>query len=173
MANLPGRNGVASSIHDPLPQPAATPLSQSHIQQVVWYFMLPSAAGAAADGFTGGFSTATLPAIPGGSLLELIGLAAEGYRVRGLSTTIVDSFGTSGGLAALLLGDPVLTDRWGRQDDLTEGAITNQLDAHSSSEPIAGPGGYALQIAVEGGLMDLAGRIHVTLFWERLQADMP
>lgn len=121
----------------------------------------------------GGFSTATLTAIAGGSLIELIGLAPEGYRVRGLASSIVDSFGTSGGLAALLLGDPVLADRWGRQEDLTEGAITNQRSAHSDSEPIAGAGGYALQIAVEGGLMDSAGRIRVKLFWERLAADVP
>lgn len=125
------------------------------------------------DGFTGGFSTATLTAINGGSLIEVIGLAAEGYRVRGLATTIVDAFGTSGGLTALLLGDPVLSDRWGRQDDLTEGATTNQRDAHSEREPIAGAGGYALRIAVEGGPMDSAGRIRVRLFWERLQTDVP
>lgn len=125
------------------------------------------------DGFTGGFSTTTLTAMPGGSLLELIGLVPEGYRVRGLATTIIDAFGTSGGLTALLLGDPVLNDRWGRQPVLTEGAMTNQKDARSSSEPIAGAGGYALQIAVEGGLMDSAGRIHCTLFWERLAQDIP
>jgi len=124
------------------------------------------------DGFTGGFSTATLTAMPGGSLLELIGLAPEGYRVRGVTSRLLEAFGTSGGLAALLIGDPVLNDRWGRQDDLTEGAMTNQRDAHSDTEPIAGPGGYALQVAVEGGLMDAQGRIRLTLFWERLTADV-
>jgi len=174
MPNLPGRNGVASSLHYPLPHPAATPLAQGHLQQVLWWFARPLGLliVVPVSGFTGGVSTATLTAIPGGSLLAIIGLAVEGYRVRGLASTIVESFGTSGGLTALLLGDPVLEDRWGRQPVLTVGAITNQRDAHSDTEPIVGAGGYRLQIAVEGGLMDLAGRIHVTLFWERLQADV-
>lgn len=41
MANMPGRNGVASSIHYPLPQPATTPMGQAHTQQVVWHFTSP------------------------------------------------------------------------------------------------------------------------------------
>jgi len=125
------------------------------------------------DAYTGGSATATLQAIPGGSLLEIIGLAPAGYRVRGLVTRIVAAFGTSNGLTALLLGDPVLNDRWGHQPSLVLDAQTNQRDAHSDREPIAPTGGYALQVAAEGGTFDSAGRIRVTLFWERQAADIP
>jgi len=127
----------------------------------------------APDAYTGGSSSATLQAIPGGALLELIGLVPAGYRVRGLLTRIVDAFGTSNGLTALLLGDPALEDRWGRQGSLTLDARTNQADAHNDREPIAPAGGYVLQIAAEGGTFDSAGRIRVTLFWERQAADIP
>lgn len=175
MPNMPGRNGVASSIHYPLPHPTAAAPDQGHLQQVVWYFRFPQGQTIVppVDGTTGGVSTATLTAINGGSLLEIIGLAPAGYRVRGVRTRILEGFGTSGGLTALLIGDPVLNDRWGVQPDLTEGALTGQREAHSDTEPIAPTGGYALQVAVEGGPMDTAGRIQVKVYHERLAEDIP
>lgn len=124
-------------------------------------------------GFQRGYVTGTLTAIPGASLLTLSGLVPLGYRVLGVSSTILEAFGTSGGLAALLLGDGVLEDRWGRQGTLTLGAQTLQKDVRSATQPIAAPSGYALLVAAEGGLFDGSGDLHVTIFWERLAADVP
>lgn len=51
MANLPGRNGKASSIHYPLPQPAAVPFSQANKQQWTWNFVRPLALSRLVRGF--------------------------------------------------------------------------------------------------------------------------
>ena len=124
------------------------------------------------DGFTRGSTDATISADPGTALMTVTGLAPLGYRVTGVSSTITADFGTSGGLTALLLGDGVLEDRWGRQATLTAPAQTGQAQYTSDTQPIAAVA-YALHIAAEGGLFDAAGAIHVTVYWESLAADLP
>jgi|SRR6188474_770087 hypothetical protein len=124
------------------------------------------------DGFTRGSTDATMQAVPGAALLTLTGLAPLGYRVTGVTSTITTSFGTSGGLAALLLGDGVLEDRWGSPAFLTAGTQTGQKDFCSDTQPIAQVA-YTLQVAALGGLFDATGALHVTVYWESLAADLP
>lgn len=104
--------------------------------------------------------------------MSITGLAPLGYRVTGVTSTITTDFGTSNGLTAILLGDGVLEDRWGRQGILTALAQTGQQSARSDTQPIAHVA-YTLLIAAEGGLFDSAGNIHVTVYWESLIADSP
>lgn len=127
---------------------------------------------ASPDGFTRGSTGATIVADPGSSLLTVTGLAPQGYRITGVTSTVTVGFGTSNGLSALLLGDGVLENRWGRQATLTPGAQTGQKDFTSDTQPIAAVA-YSLQITTEGGPMDATGALHVTVYWESLQADVP
>lgn len=124
------------------------------------------------DGFTRGSTDATINADPGAATLTLTGLAPLGYRVTGVTSTITTGFGTSNGLTALLIGDGVLEDRWGRQAILTAAAQTGQQSAHSDTQPIAHVA-YTLLIGAEGGLFDTTGALHVTVYWESLTADVP
>jgi len=135
-------------------------------------FSFSSGLAPSPDGFTRGSTDATISADPGTGLIVVTGLAPLGYRVTGFSSTITADFGTSNGLTALLFGDGVLEDRWGRQAILTAGAQTGQAQYHSDTQPIASVA-YALHIAAEGGLFDAAGAIHVTIYWESLAADLP
>jgi len=124
------------------------------------------------DGFTRGSTDATMAAVPGAAVMTLTGLAPLGYRVTGVTSTITTAFGTSGGLTALLLGDGVLENRWGRQPLLTALAQTGQQHFTSDTQPIAHVA-YTLLISAEGGLFDATGTVHVTVYWESLSQDIP
>lgn len=124
------------------------------------------------DGFTRGSTDATISAVPGAATLTITGLAPLGYRVTGVTSTVTTAFGTSNGLTALLIGDGVLEDRWGRQAVLTALAVTGQQHFTSDTQPIAYVA-YTLLIGAEGGLFDANGALHVTVYWESLAADAP
>lgn len=124
------------------------------------------------DGFTRGSTDATISADPGTAVMSITGLAPLGYRVTGVTSTITTGFGTSNGLTAILLGDGVLEDRWGRQSILTALAQTGQQSFRSDTQPIAHVA-YTLLISAEGGLFDATGNLHVTVYWESLIADAP
>jgi hypothetical protein len=120
-----------------------------------------------------GSTDATVSASPGASTIPIPGLVPLGYRVRGLTWTITDSFGTSGGLTGIALGDSVALDRWGLPPALTAGTTGGQQAFRAGDEPIATPASYVVLIAALGGRFDATGGLHVTAYWESLPADVP
>jgi hypothetical protein len=120
-----------------------------------------------------GSSEATISPTPGESVITVPGLAAAGYRVKGLTYTVTEEFGTSNGLTGLLIGDAILNDRWATMTTLTAGQTNGQLGFHDSTEPISAPAGYVVLLSALGGTYDAAGQIHLTVYWESLPADVP
>jgi hypothetical protein len=119
-----------------------------------------------------GSAEATLAAEDGASVLVAAGLAPANARLLGLTTTITADFGTSHGLTGLLLGDGVVSDRWGIQTALSATTASGQKDFHSDTQLIA-PAGYTLLVTAQGGTFDATGQIHVTLYWSTLVPDAP
>jgi hypothetical protein len=120
-----------------------------------------------------GSTDATVSPLPGESTITVPGLAAAGYRVKGLTYTVTEEFGTSNGLTGLLIGDAILNDRWATMTTLTAGQTNGQLGFHDSTEPIAAPAGYVVLISALNGTFDTNGEIHVCVYWESLPADVP
>lgn len=114
-----------------------------------------------------GSTAVTIDAEDGASVLTAAGLAPADARLLGLSTEVGTEFGISRGLTGLILGDSVVSDRWGVSGSLTPGTTTNQLDFHSDSQPIAPPG-YTVLVRAKDGLFDGNGQIQVTLYWSTL-----
>jgi hypothetical protein len=114
-----------------------------------------------------GSTEATLTASDGASVLTASGLAPADARLLGLTTTVVTEFGISRGLTGLILGDGVVSDRWGVSGSLTPDTTTNQLDFHSDTQPIAPPG-YTVLVSAQGGTFDATGQLQVTLYWSTL-----
>lgn len=128
----------------------------------------PMPPGSLIEGSTDG----TVSASPGAAVLALPGLVPLGYRVRGLTWTITSSFGTSGGLTGLMLGDRVAADRWMQTATPTAGQTGGQLHFHAGEEPVAAPDPYVVLVAALGGLFDAQGDLHVTVYWASLPADV-
>jgi len=114
-----------------------------------------------------GSTEVTLDAADGASVLTAAGLAPANARLLGLTTTVVTEFGISRGLTGLILGDGVVSDRWGVSGSLTPDTTTNQLDFHSDTQPIAPPG-YTVLVSALNGLFDANGQLKVTLYWSTL-----
>jgi hypothetical protein len=114
----------------------------------------------------------TVSASPGAGVITVPNMAPAGYRVKGTTSTIVNSFGTSGGLTAIAIGDGVLMNRWGGNLPLTAGSQTSQLHFQAGDEPISTVA-YSVLISALGGLFDSNGTIHITTYWESLAVDTP
>jgi len=119
-----------------------------------------------------GSSDATVTPAPGTGVIAMPSLVPAGYRCEGLTWSITTGFGTSGGLSAILLGDNVANDRWGRLTDLTAGQSGGQVQFRSDTTPVE-PIPYVILAAAEGGLFDATGALHVTAYWSALPADTP
>ncbi|MGH7752054.1 MAG: hypothetical protein ACREN5_04495, partial [Gemmatimonadales bacterium] len=115
-----------------------------------------------------GTTQVTLTAIDQAAVLTASNLVPPGYRLLGVRTATTADFGTSRGLQALLIGDPVAEDRWGRQTVLTAVTGTTQADFHAGDCPVASGAGYTVLVAAAGGLYDSQGAILLTAHWERL-----
>jgi hypothetical protein len=117
-----------------------------------------------------GSTEATVNAVPGSGVITVAGMVPPGYRCLGVTSTITSSFGLSGGLTTLSIGDSVLLNRWGGSLPTTAGAQTNQLQFQAGDQPIPTVA-YAVLISAQGGLFDSSGEIHVTAYWESLAVD--
>jgi hypothetical protein len=104
----------------------------------------------------------TVTATNGASVLTAAGLAPVGSRVLAVTTQVTVAFSTGNGLSALLLGDTVAVDRWGRQTALTAGAVTSAGDMRSDTLPLVRTAPYSALIAAEGGTFGATGTMVVT-----------
>jgi hypothetical protein len=136
-------------------------------------YAFPIAGEVGPGGILVGSNATTVTAVPGAAVISVPGLVPPGYRVRGLTSTITQAWGTSGGLTGLFLGDAVLLDRWGAPNSLALGEKTNQLQFRAGDQPIAAPSGYVVLIAAVGGLFDAVGALHLTAYYESLPVDTP
>lgn len=116
---------------------------------------------------TYGSADVTLDASDGATQLTASGLAPANCRLLGLTTTIMETFGTSRGLTALALGDNTALDRWGVTTTLSAEATTNLREAHSDAQIVA-PAGYTVLVTSQGGAFDATGSIQVRLYWSAL-----
>jgi hypothetical protein len=114
-----------------------------------------------------GSSEVTLSAVDGEVVLQGTGLAPAGYRLLGLTSRVLEEFGTSHGLTALALGDSVVLDRYGVQETLTVGALTAEQQWHSDTEILTAQP-YTLLVSARGGTFDGAGQIACRLVWQTL-----
>jgi hypothetical protein len=114
-----------------------------------------------------GSSEVTLSAVDGEVVLQGTGLAPAGYRLLGLTSRVLEEFGTSHGLTALALGDAVVSDRYGVQATLTVGALTAEQQWHSDTEILTAQP-YNLLVSARGGTFDSAGQIACRLVWQTL-----
>ena len=114
----------------------------------------------------------TVNASPGVGVITVPNMAPAGYRVKGVTSTITTTFGSSGGMTTLSIGDGVLLDRWGGGLPLTAGSQTGQLQFRAGDEPITTVA-YSVLISAQGGLFDATGAIHLTCYWESLAPDTP
>jgi hypothetical protein len=120
-----------------------------------------------------GASEVTLDAVDGEVVLQASGLAPVGYRLLGLTTRILEDFGTSHGLTAIALGDAVVLDRYGVQGTLTVGAQTREQDWQSDTELLTAQP-YALLVTAQGGTFDGSGQLRARLVWQTLaDTDVP
>jgi hypothetical protein len=104
----------------------------------------------------------TVNATNGAAQLTAAGLAPVGSRLLAVTTSITTAFSTANGLSALLLGDTVAVDRWGRQTALTAGAVTSAGDMRSDTLPLVRTAPYSALIAAEGGTFGATGTMVVT-----------
>lgn len=114
-----------------------------------------------------GSSEVTLSAVDGEVVLQGTGLAPAGYRLLGLTSRVLEEFGTSHGLTALALGDAVVLDRYGVQETLTVGALTAEQQWHSDTEILTAQP-YTLLVSARGGTFDSAGQLAARLVWQTL-----
>jgi len=114
-----------------------------------------------------GASEVTLDAVDGEGVLTATGLAPVGYRLLGLTTRVLEDFGTSHGLTAIALGDSVVLDRYGIQGTLTVGSQTTERDWHSDTELLTAQP-YALLVSARGGTFNGSGQIRCRLVWQTL-----
>lgn len=120
-----------------------------------------------------GASEVTLDAVDGEVVLTATGLAPVGYRLLGLTTRILEDFGTSHGLTGIALGDSVVLDRYGVQGTLTVGSQTTERDWHSDTEILTAQP-YALLVSARGGPFDGSGQLRARLVWQTLaDTDVP
>jgi hypothetical protein len=110
-------------------------------------------------------TTVTVSATAGVATLTAAGLAPVGSRLLALTTDILSVFSTENGLTALLLGDAVAVDRWGRQATLTLGATTGAQDANSDTMPLVRTSPYSLIVSAEGGAFGSTGTLQITCTW--------
>lgn len=106
--------------------------------------------------------TVRLSALSGDAVMSAPIIQA-GMRVAGVTSQIIDAFGTSLGLTGLNIGDSITDDRWGTQATLTANAETDQGDFGDAEWPIYASGDNVLIHAV-GGLFDGTGRLEITLW---------
>jgi hypothetical protein len=114
-----------------------------------------------------GSSEVTLSAVDGEVVLTATGLAPAGYRLLGLTSRVLEEFGTSHGLTSLALGDAVVLDRWGVQSTLTVGSQTREQHWHSDTQLLTAQP-YALLVSARGGAFDGSGQIACRLVWQTL-----
>lgn len=114
----------------------------------------------------------TVTVAPGVGVITVPNMAPAGYRVKGVTSTVTTSFGTSGGMSTISIGDAMLLDRWGGGFPPDVGAQTGQLQFHGGDEPIATTA-YSVLISAQGGMFDGTGVIHLTCYWESLAVDTP
>lgn len=107
-------------------------------------------------------TTVVVSATNGAATLTAANLAPVGARLLALTTSIPTSFATTNGLTALLLGDGVVVDRWGRQATLTAGATTGAQSMNSDTMPLVRTTPYSVTISGEGGLFGSTGTIQIT-----------
>jgi hypothetical protein len=112
----------------------------------------------------------TVTATNGASVLTAAGLAPVGSRVLAVTTSITTAFSTANGLSALLLGDTVAVDRWGRQTALTAGAVTSAGDMRSDTMPLVRTAPYAVLVSAEGGAFSTTGSLVLTCTYATVAA---
>jgi hypothetical protein len=102
-----------------------------------------------------------ITASAGVDVLTATGLIPAGARVAGVTTEVLTGLGTTQGLTAFTIGDPVVPNRWGTQTTLTTGSQTDQGDFGDPNWQV-----YTVatdvQLAALGGLFDATGHIEVT-----------
>jgi hypothetical protein len=110
-------------------------------------------------------TTVAVSATNGATTLTAAGLAPVGARLLALTTSITTTFATTNGLSALLLGDGVAVDRWGRQPTLTAGATTGAHNANSDTMPLVRTSPYSVTLSGESGTFGATGTISLTMTW--------
>lgn len=136
--------------------------------RMVWQTIGDTAVpGADPSVITYGSAEVTLDASDGATQLTASGLAPANCRLLGLTTTVLETFGTSRGLTALALGDGSVNDRWGVTAALSAETTTNLMQHHSESMLIA-PAGYTVLVSALSGAFDAQGQIQIRLYWSAL-----
>jgi hypothetical protein len=100
----------------------------------------------------------------GASTLTVSGLIPAGARVVGVTTEILTTFGTTGGLTGFSVGDGVLVDRWGSQTTLSAGAQTDQGDFTDGEWPVYSSANDVVLSALSG-TFDSQGAIEISVWY--------
>lgn len=117
-----------------------------------------------------GSADADVTPSPGTGVISIPSLVPPGFRCEGLTWSITTTFGTSGGLAGILLGDAIANDRWAHITDLSAGQTGGQVSFRSDTTPVE-PIPYVILASALGGNYDAVGGLHVRAYWSTLPAD--
>jgi hypothetical protein len=110
--------------------------------------------------------TVRLSASNGASTLTATGLIPSGARVLGVTTKIITTFGTTGGLTGFAVGDATSVAHWGSQTTLTAGAETSQRDFTDAGQPINNSAAASdVILSALSGTFDATGQVEVQLTW--------
>lgn len=131
--------------------------------------------GALAAGWYQSIRRVTITAAPyaGQNLIPVPNLYPSGALVRGVTMRITTSFGVSGGLTTLALGDTNRADRWGNNIPVaaTGNATTNP--AFFRTPPFGQLQDWPASLQAESGVFDAVGAAIVTCHYEMFWPDLP
>lgn len=114
------------------------------------------------------FHTVSLPSVNGASVLTASGVIQAGWRVMGVTARVQFTFGASGGLSTLGIGDPVNPFRWGSTLGRTAESESDMSFFESGDMPIYAVNTNLLVTAV-GGLFDAAGQVELQIHYFTLR----
>ncbi len=100
--------------------------------------------------------------VAGQPTMTLAAALPAGHRVWGVTAYILTTFGISQGLSGLLIGDSVISNRWGTLSTLTAGTVTDQSSFASGDMPIYQTAGSLIITAI-GGLFDGVGELELDI----------
>lgn len=112
------------------------------------------------------FSTSTLyiSASNGAAVLTISGAIEAGWRVAGVTAEILQTFGNTGGLENIAIGDSGSYSRWGSLIERTAGTITSPSDFEGDTLPLYTTATDILITAI-GGLFDATGQIELKVHY--------
>ena len=141
---------------------------ENRLREPLWTvdnYEYPAVTEPITSGMVSGMNEGTATATPGG-VLQVANLVPLGYRCKGVICQVTTAFGTSNGLASVMIGDATLADGWGTIG-ITAGLQTGQVDFHRGDQPIAATA-YTVLLSAVGGNFDAVGSMSVRAFWESI-----